>query len=327
MGSDPREAVGYSSSLEQQAVTLGHAPSQIARVIADSRGWVRVVAEDGEVDVEVHRSMSSTPEVVPVVGDWIVWEERPGMAPVVGSVLERTSEIARPNRRLRRTQTLAANVDVAWILEAVDAPHSWVRILRLATLVASGGVQPEVVLTKADLESDIANVQQLAADATLLPTWTCSVFAPTVQEELQARVQQLGERLGRVPTIALIGASGSGKSSLVNVFVPEAARATGTTRTDGRGRHTTTMRALIALPNGGCVVDTPGIRSVVVDEEVGGVHITFPDIEELGEQCKFRDCSHDHEPSCAVRAAVEAGELPMERLEAYLATLTQSRRN
>lgn len=266
--------------------------------------------------------MSSTPETAPVVGDWVIVVEREGMAPLIGGVLARTSQIVRPNRRLKRDQTLASNVDVAWILEAVDAPRSWVRILRLATLVADGGVRPELVLTKSDCAPEIDELVAEAEAATLLPTWSTSVRTEASRASLHSRVA--AARAQGVSTIALIGPSGSGKSSLVNYLVPDAERAVGATRTDGRGRHTTTSRALFRLAEGGCLVDTPGIRSVVIDDEIGGIDVTFPDIETLGTHCKFRDCSHDHEPACAVRAAVDEGRLPHARLDAYLATLTRN---
>ncbi|MGB2758079.1 MAG: ribosome small subunit-dependent GTPase A [Acidimicrobiia bacterium] len=322
MGSDPRIALGWTDAIANGAAAVGADADQIARVIADSRGWVRVLGRGGERDVEVHRSMSATPDTAPVVGDWVVVVEREGMAPLIGEVLERSSQIIRPNRRLKRGQTLASNVDVAWILEAVDAPRSWVRVLRLATLVADGGVRPELVLTKSDCVPDAARLVSEAAEATLLPTWSTSVLAEASRAALHARVADA--RAHGVSTIALIGPSGSGKSSLVNFLVPAAELAVGETRSDGRGRHTTTSRALFRMEEGGCLVDTPGIRSVVIDDEIGGVDVTFPDIESLGEGCKFRDCSHDHEPACAVRAAIAEGALPAARLEAYLATLTRN---
>ena len=319
--SDPRVVVGFDAHSFALAAQVGVDERSIARVIADSRGWVRVLGVDGEREVEVHRSMSATPDVIPVVGDWVSILERPGMAGLVARVLPRRSQIVRPNRRHKRDQTLAANVDVAWILEAVDGPRSWVRVLRLATLVAEGGIRPELVLTKHDLVSDVERHIAEAQEATLLPTWSTSVRSEEARNDLHRRCSEAGG--DGVSTIALIGPSGSGKSSLVNFLVPEAELNVGDTRADGRGRHTTTSRSLFRLASGGCVIDTPGIRSVLIDDEIGGVAVTFPDIEVFEGQCRFRDCSHDHEPACAVRAAVEAGTLSAARLESYLATLTR----
>ena len=253
--SDLRIALGWNEHIAELAAAVDALADHVARVISDSRGWVRVLEHDGERDVEVHRSMSSTPDTAPVVGDWVIVVDREGMAPLIGGVLERTSQIVRPNRRLKRGQTLASNVDVAWILEAVDAPRSWVRILRLATLVADGGVRPELVLTKSDCVDDVERLVEEAQAATLLPTWSTSVLSEASRESLHERVA--AARAEGVSTIALIGPGGSGKSSLVNYLVPEAELTVGETRDDGRGRHTTTSRALFRMAEGGCLVDTP----------------------------------------------------------------------
>ncbi len=206
-------------------------------------------------------------------------------------------------------QAIAANVDVVLIVAGLDRPVKPGRLLRASTQAWEAGSTPLIVLTKADL----ADPADALAD---LATQVVGVDVQVVSSVTGDGIHELLDRLaGR--TAVLLGESGAGKSSLVNVLT-EGDELVGEVREgDAKGRHTTTWRQLVDLPGGGAVIDTPGVRSLGLWADAESVEAAFDDIGELAESCRFRDCSHDAEPGCAVRAAVEDGSLPEARFEQY----------
>ncbi|PVZ08561.1 ribosome small subunit-dependent GTPase A [Actinomycetospora cinnamomea] len=291
---------GWDASWAQLALAhleSGHVPGRVARV---DRGRVDVHTEHGRLRAAPGRE-------VPAVGDWVVLASS-----VVTAVLPRRTVLTRADASGRSEgQVLAANVDTVLIAVPAEVGSRPGRVERLLALAWESGATPVVVLTKVDgLEDSPAAVADLA------------LAAPGA--EVVAVSAVTGEGLDVVAaaaargTTVLVGPSGAGKSTLANALLGEEVLAVGEVRArDGKGRHTTAHRELVALPSGGVLIDTPGLRAVGVRDAAEGIDRAFTDVVDLADACRFADCAHDHEPGCAVRAAVEAGELPARRWAAY----------
>jgi ribosome biogenesis GTPase len=211
-------------------------------------------------------------------------------------------------------QIIATNIDVVCVLTGLDGDFNPARIERYLALVEGSGARAVVVLTKRDLADDAEADAAIDALRKRLPGDTPIV---AINGKDAASAAELRAHFAPTATVVLVGSSGAGKSTLINTLLGEDRMATAATRTgDDRGRHTTTHRALLPLPGGACLIDTPGMRELKLtgDEELE----LFDDIDALTEQCRFADCGHGNEPGCAVREALEAGELDHERWRHYL---------
>lgn len=272
------------------------------RVVRQDRGWVQVATAEGVVSARTRADRVGTP----VAGDWVVLVDDE-----VAAVLERRSALRRADPVGEGEQVLAANLDRVLVVTGLDRPVKAGRIQRAAAQAWDAGAEPTVVLTKADLVDDVdATVEGVAAEHPGTEVVAVSVRSGHGIDDL-ARL--LGDH-----TVVLLGESGAGKSSLLNALAGEEIALTGDVReTDAKGRHTTTRRELHLLPGGGIVVDTPGIRAIGLYAGPEAIDAAFPDIEDLSASCRFGDCSHDHEPGCAVLAAIESGDLPAVRLAAF----------
>ncbi|GAA3241502.1 ribosome small subunit-dependent GTPase A [Actinocorallia longicatena] len=277
-----------------------------ARVTRVDRGACDVLGADGELRVSfsgaLRRASAQDPVALPCVGDWVAID--PSTQEIV-SVLPRRTAIVRAGVTpgTSHGQVLAANVDLVYIAEPAVPSVDLGRIERLLALAWESGAQPVVVITKADLaDVDLEVVAEAAPGAEVV----------AVSSHTGDGLDIVRLRPGR--TAVLLGRSGAGKSTLVNALSGAEAMETQAIReADGRGRHTTVHRELLLLPGGGMIIDTPGLRSIGLHAEEGLAQ-AFSDVEELAERCRFSDCSHDSEPGCAVRAAVEEGILPERRL-------------
>ncbi len=263
---------------------------------------------------------------LPAAGDWVTLRSDPageeGAAVSIESVLPRRTAFIRSDPGKETSgQVLAANIDVVFIVHSLEAAPNLRRIERELAVAWESGAAPVVVLTKADLATDpvssVSSVAAVAPGVEVLPVSavTGSGLGPLLSFCSHNR------------TVALIGPSGSGKSTLINSMIGEERQATREVRVaDGKGRHTTVARELIPVPGGGVLVDTPGLRALAIWEAEEGISRVFPDIAELAAACRFADCAHAQEPGCAVRAAVERGEVATERLESYRKLLQESAR-
>ena len=297
--------LGWDAALAAAAAELAPAGAHPGRVARVDRGWATVLTAAGTERVQLAGHSVAT-------GDWLLAREGSVVA-----MLPRRSAFVRGDAgegRARRPQVVAANVDVVFVVQALNNGPNIRRLERELVLAFESGATPVVVLSKADLvdpvelERGVAVARAAAAGVEVVAT---SAITGVGLDRLRAIA-------GADRTVALIGASGVGKSRLVNVLVGDSVQAIGDVReNDQRGRHTTTARELVALPDGGWLVDTPGLRSVALWDADEGLSRVFSDIETLAAQCRFRNCSHGPEPDCAVRAAIERGELDAARFEHY----------
>lgn len=244
-------------------------------------------------------------------GDWVLLSS--AADPAVVDVLPRWSVLARHDAgRAVETQLLAANVDTGFVVVGLDRGLNVARLDRLLTVIWASGATPVVVLAKVDLVPAPGATVSEAERATV---GVEVVAASSVTGEGVARLREL---LPQGETGVVIGESGAGKSSLVNALIGTDVQATGETRADFKGRHTTRARELVPLPGGGVLLDTPGLRGVALTGmQEGGLEHTFADVLECAAGCRFADCAHAVEPGCAVQAAIAAGELDPGRVSSY----------
>jgi ribosome biogenesis GTPase len=281
-----------------------------ARVSAQHRGGYDVLTEGGERRVRLTgrlRHEAASAAELPAVGDWVALRDE-----TIHAVLPRRSAFSRKAAWApTEEQVLAANLDAIFIVSALDGDLNMRRLERYLTLAWESGATPVLVLTKADLCDDVSaallDVEQVAL----------GVAAHAISNVTGAGVEELEPYLAPAKTIALLGSSGVGKSTLANRLVGEELQATHEITEDGRGRHTTSSRQLIRLPRGALLVDTPGLREVQLWDADEGIVEAFTDVDDLAAECRFNDCSHEREPECAVQAAIADGRLPLERFESY----------
>ncbi|MGB3055864.1 MAG: ribosome small subunit-dependent GTPase A [Acidimicrobiales bacterium] len=305
-GWDDEWAQTYAAALAAMAGTEIDSPRP-GRVIRHDGAGLIVATTDGPVRAMFGPAVTPPP----VVGDWVVLDH----APNPRATLPRRSLLRRRAAGSEREQPMAANVDLVLIVCGLDRPVRVGRIQRTMTIANDALARSLVVLTKADTADseslDRARAAVLEADPNL-DVVALSARGGWGVEDLLAHIA--------TRTVALLGESGAGKSTLVNALVNAEVAATGGVRLgDAKGRHTTTSRQLHLLATGGVLVDTPGIREVGIFADAEAVAETFPDIEELATQCRFNDCAHHREPSCAIREALDSGGLDPDRVERWRA--------
>jgi ribosome biogenesis GTPase / thiamine phosphate phosphatase len=287
-----------------------------ARVVSQHRRVWIVAGDRCELAAELPgrlRYDAASPADLPGVGDWVAVEP-----PGEGGRTRIAAVLPRRSLFLRRAageqdveQVVAANVDVVFLVTALGGDVNVRRLERYLTMAWESGADPVVVLSKSDLADDVsARLAETEHVAIGVPVLVVSARSGEGMDALRAYVVD-----GR--TIALLGSSGVGKSTLVNHLLGEERQAVRDARADGRGRHTTTRRELIPVRGGGLLLDTPGMRELQLWDSEEGVERAFEDVAGLAAGCRFTDCVHEHEPGCAVLAAVEAGDLAPERLESY----------
>ncbi|MBB5930773.1 ribosome small subunit-dependent GTPase A [Streptomyces echinatus] len=284
------------------------------RVIRVDRGQCDVVTADGTVRADTEYVVPRDPMKVVCTGDWVAVDPEGDPRYVRTYLPRRTAFVRSTSSKRSDGQVLAANVDHAVIAVSLAVELDLGRVERFLALAWESGAQPVVVLTKADLVPDPVTlahlVQDVESSAPGVPVLTVSALHG---EGLDVLVALVGSG-----TSVLLGQSGAGKSTLANALVGADVMDVRAARdVDGKGRHTTTTRNLLALPSGGVLIDTPGLRGVGLFDAEHGVGQVFSEIEELAGRCRFHDCAHESEPGCAVRSAVESGELPVRRLESY----------
>ena len=287
----------------------------LARVSVQHKDKYKIITEEGEALAEVsgkfkHEALGT--ESFPAVGDWVMVDrlnDSNGNA-IIDHVLRRKSAFERKVAGNRRDiQIVAANIDIVFICMALNNDFNIRRLERYISVAWDSMATPVIVLTKADLCDNVLEKQlEVEAVAFGIDVLVTSSINGEGYEEIK-------NYIGNNKTVAFIGSSGIGKSTLINKLMGEEILLTNGLRNDDKGRHTTTHRELLVLPNGGVVIDTPGMRELQLI--TGDVDKSFSDIDEIAAQCKFSDCKHESEPGCAVRKAIEDGIIDINRFESY----------
>jgi ribosome biogenesis GTPase len=290
-------------------------PTEAGRVARLDRGMATVLLADAAVRAAL---VPGDETVTVATGDWVLVEDAHGDEPIIVARLPRRSAFVRGDPFdgvALDAQVVAANIDTVFVVQSLTNGPNLRRLERELVLAWQSGATPVIVLTKRDLVEGNAPVHDaLETVAAIAPNVPIVVTSSVTGEGIDTLQSYAAN--GR--TVALIGASGVGKSTLVNQLVGEDVQATsGVRERDQRGRHTTTARELVVLPAGGVLVDTPGLRAVLLWDADEGLERAFADVEALANECRFRDCRHDREPECAVRRAAETGDLDPQRLASY----------
>jgi ribosome biogenesis GTPase len=303
---------GNDTALALARACAEHRKPLIAgRVVASSRGWCRVACAAGERDAVLSGAMLATGSAArPVTGDWVALEPDTGR---IRAVLDRRTCVSRKKAgKATEAQTIAANVDVLFLVMGLDGDYNPRRLERYLLLATESGAEPVVVLNKSDLCDDLISRLNEVDRLTSAPVVVMSALETGSAAQLHRYVEP-----GR--TAALVGMSGTGKSTIANALLGALRQATCEVRADdGRGRHTTTSRELFLLPQGWLLLDTPGMRELEVWSAGVPVQSAFEDIAQVAFECRFRDCLHRDEPGCAVMRAMEMGQLDAGRVANYL---------
>jgi ribosome biogenesis GTPase len=310
-------ALGWDDEFRAAYAPFDRADQRPARVVRVDRGICTALAADGTYRVSIGGALLANAGQdstrLPCTGDWVAIRTWPDDRITVEAVLPRRTAIIRASAGAEALpQLLASNVDTVAVVAPVDPEPDLGLVERLLSVAWASGATPIVVLTKVDLAAHAQSiVDEIGELAPGVAVYGVSASTGVGLEPLRALV-------AAGATLGLLGASGSGKSTLVNALVGATVMQTQTIRrSDGRGRHTTTHRALHPVPGGGAVLDTPGIRAVGLFDSTVGLRHTFADIEALARDCRFRDCTHTAEPGCAVATALAGGELTPRRMESY----------
>ncbi len=307
--------LGWNDHFEQQLAAMQMEREQAVRVLSVQRGQFLVgngekewlCAPTGKL---LHQSVE-----YPVTGDWATANET-----VLSRVIPRKNILCRGesgsrskhNQAATQDQPIGANIDTVFIVCGLDRDYNLRRLERYLALIYNCGISPVIVLTKADLHEAPETFRYEVEDIAFgVPVVLSSILTGS-------GVNELHTYLAPGQTVAMLGSSGAGKSTLTNMLHGSEIQATAEVSSKvGKGRHTTTTRELIQMPQGGMLLDNPGIREIAFYTDGDGLETAFPEIQLLSESCRFADCSHEQEPGCAVLRAVESGELPMDRFESY----------
>jgi ribosome biogenesis GTPase len=320
------DELGWNRFFEEQFEQYKNQSYAPARIAREHKNLYLSYCELGELDAEVSgkfRHSAHSRGDFPSVGDWVAVDARPqeGSA-TIHAVLPRKSNFSRkavlsggmPDTGGKtEEQVLAANIDTVFLVCGLDGDFNVRRIERYLTVAWDSGATPVIVLNKTDIcpdiEACVSEVESVAFGVPILP----------VSAKQNEGLEAVSRYLTTGKTVALLGSSGVGKSTIINsILGTELLKVRDVREDDSKGRHTTTSREMIVLPTGGVVIDTPGMREIQMWGDEEGLMRTFDDIAELAEGCRFSDCRHEREPGCAVRKAIEDGELDAKRFRNYL---------
>ncbi|UJH66737.1 ribosome small subunit-dependent GTPase A [Allomuricauda sp. SCSIO 65647] len=313
------EHFGYNDRIEKLRIQHNLEGFEIGRITSEHKERYDVKTEKGEFDAEITgnlRYTASTREDFPAVGDWVAISEYDDDKVLIHSILPRKTIIERQAvGKQGEKQIIAANIDFAFIVQAVDRDFNINRIERYLTICNTSNVKPIIILNKIDLidDAELTNLMYKVQERIK------QVPIIAISNESKKGIESVKDHMVKGKTYCLLGSSGVGKSSLLNNLSGKQPMKTNTISTStNKGRHVTSHRELIVLENGGIVIDNPGLREVGIADSVEGLEKTFEEIVGLSKNCKFKDCTHTIEIDCAVVAAVESGEIDKSFYENYL---------
>lgn len=293
-----------------------------ARVIAVHKERYKLICEYGECYGRLKaKEYYLETEDFPTAGDFVIINYNPsGDSMIVKTLPRRTVFMRKDPNPNKGEQAVAANFDYVFIMQSLNHDFNLKRLERYLTLAWQSGAQPVIILTKADLTENFADKVREAE------LYASGAAVHAVSSRTGYGISELNEYLLPKKTVVFLGSSGVGKSSLVNLLAGEEIMSTNAIREDdSRGRHTTTHRQLIMLESGAMIIDTPGMRSLGMWDVSWGIGTAFSDVEQFLGHCKFKDCRHESEPGCAIKMAIDSGELTRERFESYLALKKEAR--
>lgn len=315
------EDLGYTDKIENARVENNLKEFNIGRVVAEHKERYIVRTETGEVEAEITGNMRFTAksrEDFPAVGDWVTLTMYDTEFSIINKILPRFSVISRQSvGQFGEIQIIAANIDYAFLVQAVDRDFNINRLERYLTICHASKVSPIIILTKTDLITG----QHLAVIIDSIQKRIENIPVIAVSNETQDGYDALKKNIEKGKTYCMLGSSGVGKSTLLNNLSGRTVMKTDAISTStGKGRHITSHRELIVLENGGILIDNPGMRDVGIVDAAGGLATTFDKIIGLSQDCKFKDCRHISETGCAVLEAVEKGEIDRKSYDNYLKT-------
>ena len=300
---------GYKPEFEPSLGELG-------RIVRVDRGECDVITTKGVLRV-LSDSQRAQNLLAPVVGDWISIIEDPDLGFLINEILDRSNTVSRrdPSEQIIE-QVLVANIDHVFIVHGLDRPLPPGRLERFLIIARDSKAEVSIVPTKADQIEESSElkttIQAVAVDV--------PIFTVSLKSEPPEGLKALRDLMRVGKTIALLGESGAGKSTLINALIGDEIMTTGEVRTgDKKGRHTTVSREMILRPEGGVLIDTPGVRSIGLWDAQEALERVFEDLEDLATQCRFNDCMHSSEPDCAISKAREKGQIDSRRVERYIA--------
>ncbi|MDF2874774.1 MAG: ribosome small subunit-dependent GTPase [Sporomusa sp.] len=311
------QSLGWNDFFAAQLAIHADSGCLVGRVAAEYQHIYRIYTAGHEYLAGITgklRYLADSRDDFPAVGDWVIFSCADDRNAVIQGILPRRSKFSRKVAgKATEEQIVAANIDTVFLVNALNQDFNLRRIERYLTLAWDSGATPVIILNKADLCPDVADkVRDVAGIA-------CGVPVLPVSCVTGAGLESLTHYLESGKTIALLGSSGAGKSSIANKIIGTDMQKTGEIRHgDGEGRHTTTQRELIVIPGGGLLIDTPGMRELQLWGTEEGLADAFEDIYTLAMQCRFSDCSHAGEPGCAVAAALGAGTLTQSRYDSFV---------
>jgi ribosome biogenesis GTPase / thiamine phosphate phosphatase len=310
--------LGWNQAFEESFTEYEQQSLIPGRISVEHKGLYRVLTEHGELIGEVTgkiRFNAAGRQDFPAVGDWVAVQAVPqeGKAYIHG-ILPRKSKFSRKAAGLTtEEQIVATNVDTVFLVNALNQDFNLRRLERYLLMAWESGAAPVIILSKADLCEDVQSV----VNEVELVAFGVPIIA--VSSETETGLDALAAFIKEGETVALLGSSGVGKSTLVNkLFGQDVLKTNDIRAEDGKGKHTTTHRELLVLETGGILIDTPGMRELQLWEGDSSLSQSFQDVESLAEECRFRDCTHKKEPGCAVQAAIDSGELDVSRYNSYV---------
>ncbi len=319
-----REDWGWNSFFQNNYIHRQRNGLIPARVIFQGREIYRIISEQGESWAEIAGALRREPPGsgnLPVCGDWALADDPTGRdRTTIRALLPRKTAFSRQQAGTAvGQQVAAANIDIVCLVCGLDSDFNPRRIERYLAVAWESGARPIIALNKADVCDDVpARIAEAAASAPGVPVFATSATNGNGIEDILSCA-------GRGQTLALLGSSGVGKSSLVNRLLGNCAQNVRETDSRGKGMHTTVARQIFLLPSGGLIMDTPGMREIQIWSADGGLDAAFEDIQALARECRFRNCSHHTEPGCRVRESIAQGELDNARFANYLKLRNEAR--